>query len=663
MISNPLRFLVLPRDLSAFEASYLKRLNRVAMALLAGHVPAFALIAWVNDTGPLTALTLTLLVLVGPLLAWLGFESPRAVSMTHGVAAMCMGGLLVHFGQGPIQIEMHFYFFALLAMLSVFANPMVIVAAAATVAIHHLVLWLVLPRSVFNYDAPLWVVGVHAGFVVLESVATSFIARSFFDSVIGLEKIVASRTMALDRKNQHMRLVLDNVMQGLATIDPRGVLGSERSAAFDAWLGPVPEGSTVFDLLDARAPAFAAASRLGWEQVSDGFMPLEVTLDQMPRVMTVGDAELSFEYRPLGASEAPEGFLVVVSDVSAERLRARAETDRREGLKLFERILSDRSGLVSFFENASALVSSVTGSAPGADFAIYQRALHTLKGNAGVFGLESVAEICHDLETTVANSGSLPPPAQREALRLRWSRLVSQMDHLLGARRDVIELEPAEHARLERAIRRGLPKETLLRRFHELKLDTTQRRLDGFAEQARQLAGRLDKGVIEVEVEAHGLRVDSAYWAPFWAAFVHALRNAVDHGLEMPRERVAAGKAEVGHLALRTFVDGPSFIVEIEDDGRGIDWQRLESNARIMGLDGVSGHELLFVDGLSTAAEVTGLSGRGVGLGALREETSALGGTLEIRTDRGKGTRLRMTFPERATMPDLYADVPIDEAA
>ena len=101
--------------------------------------------------------------------------------MTYGFTAMVMGGLLVHFGQGPMQIEMHFYFFVLIALLAVFANPMVILTAAVTVALHHFVVWLVIPISVFNYQASLWTVVVHALFVSLESIAAVFVARSFFN--------------------------------------------------------------------------------------------------------------------------------------------------------------------------------------------------------------------------------------------------------------------------------------------------------------------------------------------------------------------------------------------------------------------------------------------------------------------------------------------------
>src|SRR4029453_6189479 len=120
-------------------------------------------------------------------LAWRSFDNPRSVSLVCGFAAMLMGGLLVNFGQGPVQIEMHFYFFALLAMLVLYGDPVVIDVAAVTVAAHHLLVLIYLPASVFNYAAPWWVVAVHAGFVVLESLATVYIARSFFDNVIGLE--------------------------------------------------------------------------------------------------------------------------------------------------------------------------------------------------------------------------------------------------------------------------------------------------------------------------------------------------------------------------------------------------------------------------------------------------------------------------------------------
>src|SRR5882672_3758531 len=150
------QFLVLPKQITDFERDYLARVNRVALIFFALHAPVFTLIAWLNGTRPGLAAVLTSAVFAGSVLAQSALKNPCVVSVVYGVTAMFMGGLLVHFGQGPVQIEMHFYFFALVAMCSVFGNPLVIIAAATTIALHHLILWLVLPRSVFNYEAAWW---------------------------------------------------------------------------------------------------------------------------------------------------------------------------------------------------------------------------------------------------------------------------------------------------------------------------------------------------------------------------------------------------------------------------------------------------------------------------------------------------------------------------
>ena len=93
---------------------------------------------------------------------------------------------------------------------------------------------------------------------------------------------------------------------------------------------------------------------------------------------------------------------------------------------------------------------------------------------------------------------------------------------------------------------------------------------------------------------------------------------------------------------------------DIWDNGRGIDWKKIAAKAQSMGLGGQSNEDLLFADGLSTADQVTEVSGRGVGMGALREATIALGGKIHVSSRLGTGTTLRMVFPERATMPGLY---------
>ncbi|MEO6598360.1 MAG: Hpt domain-containing protein [Polyangiaceae bacterium] len=650
-------FLTLPDDVGDFEAAYLSRVNRVALFFFAFHLPVFTLIAWLNRTGPATAAVSTLLVLTGPVSAHFALRSPRSQSMIHGITAVCMGGLLVHFGRGPVQIEMHFYFFALLAMCAVFGNPLVIVASGATAILHQLVGWLIVPASLFNYPAAWWVVAVHAGFVMLESIGTCFIARSFFDNVIGLEKIVQARTQTLDEKNRNLRVLLDNSQQGFLTIDHNGILVREHSAAIDTWFGAQGGEASFFDYLARISASFADRSRLAWVEVVDGVMPLQVTLEQMPHQLSVKGAHYRFDYRPIGSASPHGQYLVIVTDVTVERMREHAELERREALALFERLLADRSGFQSFFEEATDMVELLVEQRSTAS-KVVKRLIHTLKGNAAMYGLTSVAQCCEELEDYIAEQRSLPPGTEYTRLKQRWASITADVAALLGARAHSIEIEVAEYDALEAAAEGGESARSLLQKIRSLKLEPAAKRLGHFQEQAGRIAERLGKGDTIVAVEAHCLRLEPRRWAGFWGAFGHALRNALDHGIEPTSDRIAAGKSEPAQITLRAYDDGSCFGVEIADNGRGIDWLLVAARAASRGLPAATRADLeraLFVDGISTAAEVTDISGRGVGMGALLAATQRLGGSLTIESTLNVGTTLRFCFPPSAAHGGLIA--------
>jgi two-component system chemotaxis sensor kinase CheA len=168
------------------------------------------------------------------------------------------------------------------------------------------------------------------------------------------------------------------------------------------------------------------------------------------------------------------------------------------------------------------------------------------------------------------------------------------------------------------------------------------------------VAFKLDKQV-EVVTDGGGMRLDNERWGGFWAAFVHAVRNAIDHGVELPEERVESGKLPAGQLALRATLENQSFVIELNDDGRGIAWKRVGQQLRERGLSSATTQDLidgLFMDGLSTADGVTDVSGRGIGMSALRAAVQERGGRVEIRSELGAGTSLRCVFPASAVTVD-----------
>ncbi|MEM1023162.1 MAG: ATP-binding protein [Myxococcota bacterium] len=648
MMNKLMRYLTLPDEVTAFERNYLERMNRIGFWFFAAHPFVFMAVAAFCGTGVWTALGFGLAILVGPLIAWKTFEKPRNVSLSYGFTAMCMGGLLVHFGQGPMQIEMHFYFFVLLALLAVFANPRVILVAAVTAAVHHLLLWWLIPSSIFNYEASIWTVVVHALFVVLESVAACFVARSFFDDVIGLERIVSARTEALEERSEAMRLVLDNVSQGLLTLDREGRLSKERSRRVREWLGELPEECTWTDVLLEIDEVHAQNFVVNWEILLDDFMPREVSVSNLSARFELGERVLDASYEVLSdAEDQITGCLVVLTDVTEAVARAKAEREQKEAMEVFQRILRDKKGFLEFYEETGRIVHILASGRESTE--AVKRMLHTVKGNASLFGASSIASCAHQLEDLMAESSGELPEGAAQVLAKQWDSFCEKLSSFLDDRSmERIEVEVEE---LDRALRLGMqnrPGSELATVMLGWKMEPTRMRLARLAEQAEALAQRHQRR-IEIEVDDRELRIEPKRWGPFWTSLVHALRNAIDHGIEAPEERRAVGKSEQGRLVLRTRTEEDSIIVEIEDDGRGIDWDLIKAKAQNLGRPANTKADLvnaLMASGLSTREVVTELSGRGVGMDALKQATLALDGTISVDSVSGEGTVLRMTIPQ-----------------
>ena len=155
----------------------------------------------------------------------------------------------------------------------------------------------------------------------------------------------------------------------------------------------------------------------------------------------------------------------------------------------------------------------------------------------------------------------------------------------------------------------------------------------------------------EFVVEDRGVEVDTSVIERLRAPLTHMVRNAVHHGLEPERARVAAGKAAQGRVTLRARHEGAEIVIEVEDDGAGIDRARLLERARALGVAVDALHtpreidELVFVAGLSTAAELSGTSGRGVGMDVVRRHIDSLGGSVTVLSDPGAGTRITVRMP------------------
>jgi len=180
---------------------------------------------------------------------------------------------------------------------------------------------------------------------------------------------------------------------------------------------------------------------------------------------------------------------------------------------------------------------------------------------------------------------------------------------------------------------------------------------------ARELAGQMGKKV-KVEIEGQEVRLDKSIAENLEGPLVHIVRNSMDHGLEEPETREKAGKTPEGLLRVKASTDKEFFFLEIFDDGRGVDPEKMRraavekgrmSEAQARGLSDKEAVNLIFAAGFSTAKEITDVSGRGVGMDVVRTNIAQLNGSINVDSLPGRSTTISLKIPLSVTLQVVKA--------
>jgi len=180
----------------------------------------------------------------------------------------------------------------------------------------------------------------------------------------------------------------------------------------------------------------------------------------------------------------------------------------------------------------------------------------------------------------------------------------------------------------------------------------------GLPRMVRDLSAELGKQVL-VDIEGGDVELDREMIEMIRDPLTHIIRNAVDHGIELPADRLKAGKREIGILAVSARQSGNQILIDIHDDGRGVDGKKLVEKAVSAGIidkaeaANLTEREqlaLIFEAGLSTASQVTAISGRGVGMDVVRSNIERIGGIVEVDSKLGEGTRMTLRVPLTLTI-------------
>ena len=281
---------------------------------------------------------------------------------------------------------------------------------------------------------------------------------------------------------------------------------------------------------------------------------------------------------------------------------------------------------------------------------------HALKARFGLFGLKKITNLIDNIETAISEEkvGNM-----KRSIKLLDEKLISFMKTnriiVEAANKALVEEGSAIQVSevLKRAKQFNVTSDYIDYIKKEYLYSDIKTKFERYVSLVNELAQRQDKS-IEVKISGEEILVDTNKYSKFINSSIHIFRNMVDHGIEPEDERIAKTKPQKGKIKLLFKKDKRDFEIEIQDDGQGIDLDKIKKKALDDGLkskDEISNFKkqeilnLIFLPGFSTKEDVTDISGRGVGMDAVKKEVIDLNGDIQVSSKIDEGTTFVIKLP------------------
>ena len=283
--------------------------------------------------------------------------------------------------------------------------------------------------------------------------------------------------------------------------------------------------------------------------------------------------------------------------------------------------------------------------------------VHTLKGNWSAFGFLHSAKKLHQLENLLAESNDLSIDGKEESYwksaYSEWRDTILKIEDILGTSGDetIAKVDKIKLRVLEKKIAAGGSVE-LLNLIKNLQRIDIEKLMERSIQYIQKMAMNRRK-ILKVTVKKGSDGLDPAEFARVEGYINHILKNCLDHGIESPETRELIGKEKEGHIEISCKRDDGKLMISVQDDGRGLDLQKLKdmalslgiwSEEKILNATNEDLVNLIFVSGISTHGTVDEVSGRGVGLNYVKRELEKFGGKLSVSTIKDQGTRMDLIF-------------------
>ena len=469
-----------------------------------------------------------------------------------------------------------------------------------------------------------------------------------------LEGIVAERTVQI-------KTILDNVRSGFLLIRSDLKVEDGFSKSCVDLLGPgTVAGADLFKILGVEGDRSAPLWRAFVEQAFEDMLPEEMTLQQLPPRLHVGDKVIALTGRPVRDAKGAVTCILFTFLDATELEKAEKESLHHQ---LLVRLLREHDAFRDFIDETRTRLGLCRKFIRNGEQGKVRAELHTIKGNTSAFDLIEIAKMVHRIEdnTMIVDADVSDIEAGIRAF-LDATFEVLQLGFEDGGD-DSFTISKSDLQDAMKRMTSDGPQavESLKAWLEGIQFKPARSLIGALPDYASRLATRLCKPV-KVEVLGGETKMNPEIMKPVMQSLVHLVRNAIDHGIEAPHAR--GNKDETGHVTIRCHDDRTAWVVEIADDGKGIETARVVSRAIEKGVVTAEqvkrmteGEQLLliFQNGVSTATDVTEISGRGVGMGAVDAAVREAGGELSVNSKPGVGTTVVIRILKERARPDLRA--------
>lgn len=499
----------------------------------------------------------------------------------------------------------------------------------------------------------------------------------------------AQMSERLKRANKRLSEVLEHSPQGFLKLDRHAHITNEYSAKAIEYLGNNPlSGFCLPEFITPDDPAAVAS----WQSVfSMVFEDVGVPLSDLFELLTPeARVQANGVWRDLRLQFHPiydERRKVVAVDVGIEDVTQERELERASAVERGRQVTLGKIyqnpdsffSLLRLIDEVEALVASTLAASQAAGVAAssetlarLMRELHSLKGFAGNFGLAGLRASVHGLESEIGRcvaSGAGADAAALEALAAAFERLQasaeegralkSMIDPSLVRRLDGVVLVPDQFEAMRAALAASdvAAASAILQAAESVEV---KQLFACWPHDIERLCSQLRKAA-RLEIYGSGGLVPKSIFIALDRVLVHALNNAMDHGLEDEETRICAEKEPEGLVSVMVEVGADALAIEIADDGRGSDFSSAVASARAnpaldqrlvdAAVDAGEPWRVLLMPGFSTAESLSDLSGRGVGLDAVASGVAELGGEIGIDSTPGQDFRLSIKVPLTVPTP------------